>query len=196
LKHVLASEDAQDIAMVATARAFVATARNDPAEALRQSRISVEQVERALSFAGDDGRWAWPLAARSAHELGDLAAEAELLDLCERQPRGLVAPMQRAEALLIRARLAAAGHGSHSGDPAAEFVVAVEALRLNSTPYQLANGLLDHAIFLTAAGESAAAEQAIAEARSIAAGLGCRPLLDRADALTAATTAEAAVARR
>ena len=180
--------------MVATARAFVATARHDHPEALRWSRISVEQVDRALSFAGDDGRWAWPLAARCAHELGDLTAEAELLDICERQPPGQLAPMQRAEALLIRARLAAA---EQAADAADQFVLAVEALRSISTPYHLAHGLLDHAGFLAAAGDPAAAEQAVAEARSIGTRLGCRPLLDRVDALTAAApAAQAAVAQR
>ena len=88
--------------------------------------------------------------------------------------------MQRAEALLIRARLAAA---EQAADAADQFVLAVEALRSISTPYHLAHGLLDHAGFLAAAGDSAAAEQAVAEARSIATGLGCRPLLDRVDAL-------------
>ena len=189
-----ASEDAQDLASVATARAFVATARDDLVEALRWSRCSLEHVERALSFAGDDGRWAWPLAARCAHQLGDLTAEAELLDICDRQRPGQLAPMQRAEALLIRARLAAA---EHAADAADQFVAAIEAVRSISTPYHLAHGLLDHAEFLAAMGDSAAPDEAIAEARSIAIGLGCRPLLDRVDALTAAApAAQDAIAQR
>ena len=145
------------------------------------------------SFAGDDGRWAWPLAARCAHELGDLTAEAELLDICERHQPGQLAPMQRAEALLIRARLAAA---EQAADAADQFVLAVEALRSISTPYHLAHGLLDHAGFLAAAGDSAAAEQAVAEARSIATGLGCRPLLDRVRRTLPRRLAQAAVAQR
>jgi hypothetical protein len=195
LDNVLASEDAQDIAAVATARALVGAARGDHETALRLSRISVAELGRALSFGGDDGRWAWPLAARSAHELGDLTAEAELLDLVERQPRGDVAPMQRAEALLIRARLSAAGHAGHDSDPAEQFIAAIEALRSSSTPYHLAHGLLDHAAFLAAGADRAAAERAVAEARSIASALGCRPLLVRADALTAPLGRDAAVQR-
>ena len=194
LRDLPASEDAQDLASVATARAFVATARDDLVEALRWSRCSLEHVERALSFAGDDGRWAWPLAARCAHQLGDLTAEAELLDICDRQRPGQLAPMQRAEALLIRARLAAA---EHAADAADQFVAAIEAVRSISTPYHLAHGLLDHAEFLAAMGGSAAPAEAIAEARSIAIGLGCRPLLDRVDALTAAApAAQDAIAQR
>ena len=161
-------------------------------EALRLSRISVEQIDRALSIAGDDGRWAWPLAARSAHEIGDLTTETELLEFCEQHPPGHLAPMQRAEALLIRARLAAAAQASDAAD---QFAAAVEALRSLSTPYHLAHGLLDHAKFLAATGDSSAAAQLIAEARSIATGLGCRPLLDRADALTAKAVVEGTASR-
>jgi class 3 adenylate cyclase/tetratricopeptide (TPR) repeat protein len=193
LEMLPASEDAQDTAVVAIVRAAVATAHNDHEEALHQSRIAAEQLERALPFACDTGRWAWPLAARSAHQLGDLAAEAELLELCERQPRGHVAPMQRAEAVLIRARLAAGEHTGHTGDAAEKFVVAVDALHSSSTPYHLAHGLLDHAEFLTTSGDSAAIERAIAEARSIATSLGCRPLLERADRLAAPADHGAAI---
>jgi hypothetical protein len=191
LRDILESEDAQDIAFVATARAFIATARHDHTEALRWSRVSVEQVERALSFTGDDGRWAWPLAARSAHALGDHDTEAELLELSQRHPPGHLAPMQRAEALLIRARLTAAGHPDHPGDPTQHYAAAIDALRTNSTPYHLAHGLLDHADFLTATGDDAAAQQAISEARTIATGLACRPLLERADTLHAMPSAAA-----
>ena len=100
--------------------------------------------------------------------------------------------MQRAEALLIRARLAAAAQAS---DAAEQFTAAIEALRSLSTPYHLAHGLLDHAKFLAATGDFSAAAQLIAEARAIATGLGCRPLLDRADALTAKAVVEGAATR-
>ncbi len=90
--------------------------------------------------------------------------------------------MQRAEALLIEARLAAADHDDDAAD---RFVVAVDALRSMSTPFHLAHGLLDHAAFLIERGESESADLAIGEAHAIADGLGCRPLHDRADRLTA-----------
>ena len=76
-------------------------------------------------------------------------------------------------------------------------MAAIEAVRSISTPYHLAHGLLDHAEFLAAMGDSAAPAEAIAEARSIAIGLGCRPLLDRVDTLTAAApAAQDAIAQR
>ena len=57
-------------------------------------------------------RWAWPLAARAAHDLRDTAAAGELLALLDGYQPGQLAPMLRAERDLARARLAAA-----DGDP-------------------------------------------------------------------------------
>ena len=56
----------------------------------------------------------------------------------------------------------------------------------------IVNGTVDS---MYAGARSGTAEQAVAEARSIATGLGCRPLLDRAAAL-AAPVVQAAVAQR
>jgi len=55
---------------------------------------------------------------------------------------GHLAPMLRAERNLVRARLAA-----RDGDQAAaaSFAAAISGLRMLSTPYHLAYGLLDHA---------------------------------------------------
>jgi hypothetical protein len=122
-------------------------------------------------------RWAWPLAARAAHDLGDTAAVGELLALLDSGEQGHLPPMLRAEHDLARARLAAAG-----GDPDAgpAFAAAISGLRKLSTPYHLAHGLLDHAGYLTRLGNAEAAAAAIGEAAGIAQRLGCQPLLDRA----------------
>jgi hypothetical protein len=90
--------------------------------------------------------WAWPLAARAAWDLRDAAATGELLALLDACQPGQLAPMQRAERDLARARLAAG-----DGDPAAAapFAAAIGGLRELSTPYHLAHGLLDHAGYLT-----------------------------------------------
>ena len=85
VNDMLASEDPQDIAM----RGHRASVRGDGAQrpCARRCAGAASPSSRSsgpCSFAGDDGRWAWPLAARCAHELGDLTAEAELLDICER----------------------------------------------------------------------------------------------------------------
>ena len=161
------------------AAAFTAAARRQPADALRHARATLAQPD-ALGIYHEFVRWGWPLAARTVHDLDDTAATGELLALLDSYPPGYLAPMLRAERDLARARLA--GRGS---DPAAgaSFAAAITGLRERSTPYHLAHGLLDHAQHLLRLGDSDAAELAVAEARHIARGLRCQPLLDRADAI-------------
>jgi class 3 adenylate cyclase/predicted ATPase len=174
------SEDPQDQATIAVAEAFTAAADRQPAAALRHARTALDQAA-ALGISHEYLRWAWPLAARAAHDLADTAAIGELLALLDGFPPGRLAPMQRAERDLARARLAAA-----DGDPAAgpAFAAAVTGLRQHSTPYHLAHGLLDHAGYLTSLGDAQAAEAAASEARDIAGTLRCQPLLDRAATIT------------
>ncbi len=182
LDVVRASEDPQDKAMVGAGQAFRAAARGQTTEALRHARDTLSHAA-ALGISHECLRWAWPLAARTAAELGDTTAADELLGLLDSQPAGHLAPMLRAERDLTRARLAA-----RDGDPdaTAAFAAAITGLRELSTPYHLGHGLLDHAEHLLQAGEAAAAGLAAAEARDIAAGLRCQPLLDRAAALAPA----------
>jgi class 3 adenylate cyclase/predicted ATPase len=177
LADLRASEDPQDQAFVAVVEAFTAAARRQPAAALRHARAALDHAA-ALGISAEDLRWAWPLAARAAHDLADTAATRELLALLEGYRPGQLAPMQRAERDLARARLAAAADPDAAG---AAFAGAVAALRQHSTPYHLAHGLLDHAAHLAAGGDTEATAAAIGEARGIAAGLGCQPLLDRAE---------------
>jgi len=169
----------QDQALIAVAEAFTAAARGKPAAALRHARAVLDQVG-ALSISGETLRWAWPLAARAAHDLADTATTAELLALLDRHQPGGLAPMQRAERDLARARLAAAGADPDAGPALA---AAISGLRELSTPYHLAHGLLDHAAHLAALGDDQAAAAAIGEAVGIAARLGCQPLADRADTI-------------
>jgi class 3 adenylate cyclase/predicted ATPase len=182
LGDLRATEDPQDQAAIAVAEAFTAAARGQPSEALRHARAVLDHAG-ALGINGWDLQWAWPLAARAAHDLADTATTADLLALLDRHQPGELAPMQRAERDLVRARLTAA-----DGDPAADpaFAAAITGLRQHSTPYHLAHGLLDHAHYLTHLGDTDAAGAAIAEARDIAARLRCQPLLDRAADLTPA----------
>jgi len=126
-------------------------------------------------------RWGWPIGARAAHELGDDAAFEELLAYLDDELPGRLAPMLRAERALARARLAAR---RASPDAAEQFRAAIESLRLMGTPYHLAQGLLDHAAFLADSGDGPPAALAVSEAREIADRLGCRPVLERADALS------------
>jgi class 3 adenylate cyclase len=177
LADLRASDDPQDQATIAVAEAFTAAALGQPAAALRHARTVLDQAA-ALGISQEYLRWAWPLAARAAWDLADTAATRDLLAQLDGCPPGRLAPMQRAERDLARARLAAAG-----GDPdsAALFAAAITGLRQHSTPYHLAHGLLDHAAHLSHLGDDQAAAAAIGEAAGIAARLGCQPLIDRAE---------------
>jgi hypothetical protein len=178
LSDLRASDDSQDQATIAVAEAFTA-AHRQPAAALRQARAALDHAA-ALGIGAEALRWAWPLAARAAYDLADTATTGDLLVLLDAYPPGRLAPMQRAERDLARARQAAVGGGQDAGP---EFAAAITALREQSTPYHLAHGLLDHAQYLVRTGDAEAAAAAVEEAREIAARLRCQPLLDRAGAL-------------
>ena len=180
LGDLRASEDPQDQAFIAVAEAFTAAAaRRQPAAALRHARAALDHAA-ALGISAEDLRWAWPLAARAAHDLADTAATRDLLALLEGYRPGQLAPMQRAERDLARARLAAAGADPDAG---AAFAAAISGLRQHSTCYHLAHGLLDHAAHLSHLGDDQAAAAAAIEAAGIASRLGCQPLLDRAETI-------------
>jgi len=179
LGDLRATEDPQDQATIAAAEAFTAAADRDPAAALRYARAALGHAG-ALGISHEYLRWAWPLAARAAHDLADTAATAELLVMLDEYRPGQLAPMQRAERDLARARRTADDGGP---DTAATFTAAIAGLREHSTPYHLAHGLLDHAEYLTRLGDTEATGTAVGEARDIAARLRCRPLLDRTEAI-------------
>jgi class 3 adenylate cyclase/predicted ATPase len=170
------SEAPQDMTMLFLAEAFTAAARDHREDALRHAR-AILAYAGSLGISHGDTLWAWPLAARSAHELGDTTTTRELLAQLDSHPPGHVAPRLRAERDLARARLTAS-----EGDPAAAaaFAAAITHLREHGTPYHLAHGLLDHAQYLRRHADVGGAELAIAEARDIGQRLRCQPLLDRA----------------
>jgi class 3 adenylate cyclase/predicted ATPase len=176
LGDLRASEDPQDQAAIAVAEAFTAAARRQPASALRHARAALDQAA-VLGISQEYQRWAWPLAARAAYDLADTATAADLLAMLDGYRPGQLAPMQRAEHDLARARLTARDGGPAAG---AAFAAAIAGLRQHSTPYHLAHGLLDHAEHLSHLDDDAAAGAAVGEARGIAQRLRCRPLLDRA----------------
>ena len=180
-----ASEDAQDKSMINMVEAFTGAARHRPQGALRCAREALAHAH-TLEISFEALRWAWPLGARAAHDLGDTAATRELLALLDSYQPGYLAPMQRAERDLVRARLAT---GDSDPAAAAAFASAISSLRELSTPYHLAHGLLDHAGHLTRLGAADAAAAAINEARDIAANLRCQPLLDQAANITLARSA-------
>jgi hypothetical protein len=111
LGDLRASEDPQDQATIAVAEAFTAAALGQAAAALRHARAALDHAA-ALGISAEEIRWAWPLAARAAHDLADTNTTRSLLALLDGYRPGQLAPMQRAECDLARARLAAA-----DGDP-------------------------------------------------------------------------------
>ena len=171
--------------MISITEAFAAAARRQLPDALRHARRALSYAD-ALGIKSDSPRWAWPLAVRAAHELGDADAVRELLALLDSYQPGHLAPMLRAERDLARARLAAReADGDSDADQvvAASFAAAIVSLREHSTPYHLAHGLLDHARYLLARFDAEAAALALEEARAIGDRLCCSPLLDRAEDL-------------
>jgi len=135
---------------------------------LRHARVTLAYVD-AIGFVHEAMRWAWPLAARTAWELGDGAAARDLLAMLDALQPGRLPPILRAERDLARAR-------ANEGD----FVAAITSLRELGIPYHLAHGLLDYAEVLSRLGETDAAAAAVGEATAIAVQLRCQPLLDRA----------------
>jgi class 3 adenylate cyclase/tetratricopeptide (TPR) repeat protein len=176
LSQLRDSEDLQDQSQVSLTEAVTAAAGHRPADALRHARRALEPAD-TIGISSEDQRWAWPVAARAAHDLGDDAAVRELLALLDTQQPGYLAPMLRAERDLVRARLAAADDDQAAAAP---FAAAVRSLHEQGTPYHLAHGLLDYAAHLTRLHDLDGASAAIDEAREIASRLRCQPLLDRA----------------
>ena len=115
-----------------------AAARRQPRDALGHARAT---LAHASAFGGplggshDQVRLGWPLAARTADDLGVADATNELLTMLDSHPPEYLPPMLKAERALVRARLSA-----RDGDPAAaaSLTAAVRGLRELSNPYHLA----------------------------------------------------------
>lgn len=160
-------------------------AASDPERGLAHARKVLEASGR-IGVRHDTVRWAWPVAARLAADLGHVEVLDELIAFIDAQQPGHLPPQLRAERELADARRAdlegEAGAAGAYGD-------AVAALRRLESPYRLANGLLDWADFLQRGGEAGEADPMIEEARALAAGLGCRPLVERAQTLASRVAA-------
>ena len=96
-----ASEGPEDQAIITVAEAFTA-ARGQSKDALRYALATLAHAG-TLRLRNEALRWAWPLAARSAYELGDTFAAHELLTELDSCPPGYLAPLLRAERELARA---------------------------------------------------------------------------------------------
>ena len=177
LPDMRASQEPQAQAQVSVVEAFTEAARRRPEAALRHARTALAHAG-AVGVSHDALRWAWPLAVRTAWDLGDTQAVREQLAMIDALQPGQLTPMLRAERDLARALLA-----SENSENADELAAAVAGQREQSTPYHLAHGLLDYAAELTRRGKAEAAAEALDEATAIAVQLRCQPLLDRAAAV-------------
>jgi class 3 adenylate cyclase/tetratricopeptide (TPR) repeat protein len=183
--HRLAgSEDPQSQAVLATIECIAAASEGDLK--LVSERASVAMAAGAqIGVASEGIRWCWPLAADAALATNDLDEVDRLLAWVDGHPDGHLHPLIRADRLRVRARLLAA-----RDDPGASemFTTAIDALRRLESPYHLAVGLVDHAQWLAASPDDAAAKRLTAEAHAIAEQLGARPLLIRIAAVSAGVT--------
>jgi class 3 adenylate cyclase/tetratricopeptide (TPR) repeat protein len=185
------SDDPEDQAAVAIGEAMTAAAEHDPDVALAHALRALTFVD-ALGVSHETLRWGWPIATRIAVDRGDTDLIERLLAMLPVEMPRLVPPMLRAERLLVLARRAAA---EGSDDAGAAFETALTAMREMSPPHLLAHGLLDHAEHLAAHGDPAGAAAAVDQARAIGVRLGCRPVVARAEALSASVgSAEPATA--
>ena len=119
------SEDPQDLCAVRLIDALQAAAIGDDAGALDHAQAAAG-YERDLGVRAESIRWAWPLAARSARNVGDGATEQKLLDGLDQHPLGKLPLVLRAERDLVRARLTAQ---SDDVEAARLFDQAIEAYR-------------------------------------------------------------------
>ena len=91
LRDMRASEDVQDQEKIVVVEAFTAAARRQPATALRHARAALDQAD-VVGISHEYLRWAWPLAARAAHDLADTAAAAESAGHARRLPARAAGP--------------------------------------------------------------------------------------------------------
>ena len=184
------SEERQAQTEVAFLDAVAALCSGDVQGALAHA-MAVLGMREDLGFGIETMRWSWPLAARAARALGNRAALVELVAMLGAHPVGHLPPILRAEHKLVAA-LVAADAAPDGALPDAQTVAsladAVAALREVGNPYELAHGLIDHAEVL-ARWQLDGAEDALSEARQIAERLRCPPLLERAGAVAARSTA-------
>jgi class 3 adenylate cyclase/tetratricopeptide (TPR) repeat protein len=157
-------------------------ARGDASEALRLAS-SAWDTRDTFDGNSESMKEAFAIAVDAALRLGDRARAEALLETVEPPGRGTIPPLTRANAMRFRARLAADAADLERADRL--FRGAAALMRELATPFPMAVTMLDHAEVLVGAGDPAGAEPLVAEARSVFAGLGAVPWIERADRLAA-----------
>lgn len=180
------SDDIQSQMMGSLLDSVAALSSGDNVGALTHA-LQVLQKAEGADIGCEDVRWSWPIAARAARALGDRAAMEAVLAELDAHPVGHKPPVLRAERQLVAALLEADDASPPTIANIDAVARAVDALRAVGNPYQLAHGLIDLAEVTARAGD-AGIDETLAEARSIAERLGCRPLLERAAAVRSERT--------
>jgi hypothetical protein len=130
------------------------------------------------------------ITVRAALRNGDRARAEALVGMVESAGHGAISPLTSAHAMGFRAQLAADAGDLERADRL--FRGAAALMRELATPFPMAATMLDHAEVLLAAGDPAAAEPLVAEARAVFEELRAAPWVERAE--RAASRAGARVA--
>jgi tetratricopeptide (TPR) repeat protein len=153
-------------------------AEGDTAGALAAAEGIMSQIE-TLGLTHSAVKRAIVEGVECALDLGDSGKAEELLGVVERARPGQVTPFLRAHAARLAARLAAGGEDVESVEPG--FLAAEAGFRELGTPFDLGVALLEHGEWLVTQGRAEQAEEALAEAGQIFAGLEATPWLERVE---------------
>jgi class 3 adenylate cyclase/tetratricopeptide (TPR) repeat protein len=172
------SADVSERAGYAWPESQLRLARGDAAGALQVARAAWETRE-AAGANSESIKEVFTIALRAALEVGDTPSAEAVFESVESAGRGKVSPAVRAYTMQYRAKQAAAMGDLERGDRL--FRGAAALMRELATPFPMAVTLLDHAEALLDAGDPAAAEPVVADARSVFEELRAAAWIARAD---------------
>jgi class 3 adenylate cyclase/tetratricopeptide (TPR) repeat protein len=153
-------------------------ARGDAATALRLA-MSAWEIRDAAAGNSESVKESFEIAARAALAVGDRTSAEALVGTVESSGRGTISPLVRGNAMRFRAQLVADAGDVERGDRL--FRGAAALMRELATPFPMAVAMLEHAEVLLGAGDAAAAEPILTEARSVFEELRAAPWIARAD---------------
>jgi class 3 adenylate cyclase/tetratricopeptide (TPR) repeat protein len=181
------SDDVQERAGYAGARACVSYAEGRYAEAVASGQQALEAAVQTLGVDGQDAKMAIVWSLEAALALDDRTKAEELVAWVDAIAPGLRPPSLTAHAHRVRARLAdsIAEATPHHRSAAAGF-------RALGLPFWTAVAVTEHAEALAADGRTADAEPLVAEARPVFERLATAPWLGRLDAVGAAAATSTA----
>lgn len=174
-----ASDDPQNRADIALARAAMLRAEGDHAGALDAGWEAIE-IRACEGFENEVAKCGFVEAVEAAFSIGDLETVRELLALVEGLRPSRIPPFLRAHTARYRARLAMTTRDGLDGVEGA-FESAAGMFREIGAPFYLAVALLEHAEWLREQGKPEEALSRLEEARDIFKDLKAQPWLERLD---------------